>query len=232
MIGALAPSPFVFCDPSQGVLGIRSPQAKEKRPCQEEGAGSHGQCFSDRGLFVEGVGLRCYPAGVSNVHPLQLTDRIFFVCVNLRPRIRRFHESEYGLLIEVLEASRGRLGFLLCGYVLMPDPWHALIWPQYPWLLWPVLHDAKKIMTLRLHARRGSHGPLWQHPYCDRFVRDAQEFNERLEYMHLNPVRQGLVKRPEDRRWSSYNNLAMERATVAACPLQIDCVRLPLGYRA
>jgi len=73
---------------------------------------------------------------VSNVHRLRLTDRIFFVNVNLCPRIRRFNESEYALLIDVLEASRRRLGFLLCGYVLMPDHWHALIWPQYPLLLW------------------------------------------------------------------------------------------------
>jgi REP element-mobilizing transposase RayT len=73
---------------------------------------------------------------VSNVHRLRLTDCIFFVNVNLRPRIRRFNESEYALLIDVLEASRRRLGFWLCGYVLMPDHWYALIWPQYPLLIW------------------------------------------------------------------------------------------------
>ena len=33
-------------------------------------------------------------------------------------------------------------------------------------------------------------------------------------------------------RWSSYNNFALDRATVAACPIQIDYVRLSLGYRA
>ncbi len=145
---------------------------------------------------------------MSNVHRLRLTDRIFFVNVNLRPRIRRFHESEYALLIDVLEASRRRLGFLLCGYVLMPDHWHALIWPQYPLLIWQVLHDGKKIMTLRLHARRGSRGPLWQHQYWDRFVRDEKEFNARLEYMHLNPVKKGQVKGQEDWRCFSYNNFA------------------------
>jgi len=80
--------------------------------------------------------------------------------VNLRRPFRRFNESEYALLIDVLEASRRRLGFLLCGYVLMPDHWHALIGPQYPLLIERVLHDAKKIMTLRLHARRETRGPL------------------------------------------------------------------------
>jgi hypothetical protein len=57
-------------------------------------------------------------------------------------------------------------------------------------------------------------------------------FDNELEYMHPNPVRKGLVKRPEDGRWSSYNNFALDKATVAARPIQIDDARLPLGYRA
>ncbi len=179
---------------------------------------------------------------MSNIHRLRHTDCIFFLSVNLRRRFRQLDESEYDLLISVLEASRRRLGFLLCGYVLMPDHWHALIWPQYPLLIEQVLHDVKKIMTLRLHARRGTCGPLWQHQFWDRFVRHAKEFGERLDYMHLNPVKKGLVKRRSHgqcssdrgyfRRWSNYNNFALDKATVAACTIQIDHVRLPLGYRA
>ena len=143
---------------------------------------------------------------MSNVHRLRLPDRIFFVSVNLRPRSARFHESEYAPLVAVLKASRRRLGFLLCGHVWVPHHRHALIWPQYPLLLWQVLHEAKKIMRLRPHARRGSRGPLWQHQFWDRFVRHEKQFHERLEYMHLNLVRKGLVKRPQDWRWSSYDN--------------------------
>ena len=60
----------------------------------------------------------------------------------------------------------------------------------------------------------------------------SSEFQARLEYMHLDPVRKGLVKRPEDWRWSSYHNFALEKTAVAACPIQIDYVRLPEGYRA
>ena len=63
-------------------------------------------------------------------------------------------------------------------------------------------------------------------------MRHAKEFNERLDSMHLNPVRGGLVKRPQDWRWSSYNNFALDQASVASCPIQIDYVSLPEGYRA
>jgi hypothetical protein len=62
-------------------------------------------------------------------------------------------------------------------------------------------------------------------------VRHAQEFRERLDYMHMNPVCKGLVRRAEEWQWSSYNNFALDKATVAACPIQIDYVRLPDGYR-
>ncbi len=57
-------------------------------------------------------------------------------------------------------------------------------------------------------------------------------FDGKLEYMHLNPIRKGVVNRPEDLRWSGYNNFALEKGTVAACPIQIDCVRMPSGLRA
>ena len=40
------------------------------------------------------------------------------------------------------------------------------------------------------------------------------------------------MKRPEHWRWSSCNNFALDKATVAARPIQIGDVRLPLGYRA
>jgi len=168
---------------------------------------------------------------VSHVHRLRISDRIFFVTVNLRRRLEPLRACEYPLMIEVLEASRQRLGFLLCGYVLMPDHWHALLWPRHPLTISQVIHDVKKVSARRLHERRGTQGPLWQHQFWDRFVRHAQELSERLEYMHLNPVQKGLVKSPGEWPWSSYNNFALHKATVAACPIQIDYVRLQDQYR-
>jgi putative transposase len=114
----------------------------------------------------------------------------------------------------------------------MPDHWHALISVDEPLTISQVLHDIKKVATRRLHARRGTHGPLWQHQFWDRFVRHAKEFGDRLDYMHLNPVQKGLVRRPEDWRWSSYNNYGIDPEAVAACPIRIDYVDLSPGYRA
>ena len=169
---------------------------------------------------------------MSNVHRLRDSDRIFFVTVNLRRHVKPFDRSEYVILIDALEGARRRLAFLLCGYVLMPDHWHALIWTGYPLTISQAIHDVKKVCARHVHARRGTQGPVWQHQFWDRFVRHAREFNDRLAYMHLNPVRKGLVAKPEEWRWSSCNNFALDKAVVAACPVQVDYVHLPEAYQA
>jgi putative transposase len=168
---------------------------------------------------------------VSHVHRLRTSDRIFFVTVNLRRRVEPFRTAECAVLIEALEGARRRRGFLLYGYVLMPDHWHALIWTPYPLTISQVIHDVKKVSARRLHERRGTEGPVWQDQFWDRFVRHAKEFNERLTYMHFNPVRKGLVNHPEEWRWSSYNNFALDRVTVRQCPIQIDYLQLSEQYR-
>lgn len=83
----------------------------------------------------------------------------------------------------------------------------------------------------KLNRSRQSKGSIWQHQFWDRFVRNNQEMRLRLDYMHHNPVRKGLVRRPEDWSWSSHNNLALDHKSVARCPIQIDRMVLPDSYR-
>lgn len=157
---------------------------------------------------------------------LLTTDRIFFVTINLRRNLPSLGQAEFLAVIEALKESRRREGFLLCGYVLMPDHWHALMGVQHPLTISRAVQSVKWQAPRKLNQRRGTTGTVWQHQFWDRFVRHAGEFNERLTYLHLNPVRQGLVSRPEDWRRSSYNNFALEKKRAAACPLQMDYVRL------
>jgi putative transposase len=164
---------------------------------------------------------------VSNVRRLLTSDKIFFVTVRLRKKLALLAQEEFPLVIGAIEGSRRKLGFLWCGYVLMPDHWHALVGVQHPVTISRALQDIKWIAARRVNRKRQTTGPLWQHQFWDRFVRNGKEFSERLEYMHLNPVRKGLVARAEDWKWSSYNNYALESWRVADCPMQVDYVRLP-----
>ena len=169
---------------------------------------------------------------MSRVHRLLTTDRIFFVTVNLRRAHAPLAADEFRLVAAAINESRRRLRFLLCCYVLMPDHWHSLIWTGHPLTISRVVQKIKWISARSLNGARRASGPVWQHQFWDRFVRHEKEFRERLEYMHLNPVQKNMVNRPKEWRWSSYNNFALDKGTVADCPIQINVVRLPEGYRA
>ncbi len=82
---------------------------------------------------------------MSRVRRLLFTDRVFFVTVNLRRRIPGLEADEYPLMIQALQQSRQKLGFKLCGYVLMPDHWHALLAVHHPLTVLRAVQDIKWI---------------------------------------------------------------------------------------
>lgn len=48
-------------------------------------------------------------------------------------------------------------------------------------------------------------GNLYQGRYYSELIKDDSQMLEVSRYIHLNPVRAGMVKKPEDYLWSSYN---------------------------
>lgn len=113
---------------------------------------------------------------MSRVHRLKVSDRMFFVTVNLRQSLARFTDAEYALIAASLDETRRRLGIALCGYVLMPDHWHALLWPHAPVTISRVVHDVKLASARRVNQLRERDGSLWQHQFWDRFVRHSREY--------------------------------------------------------
>ncbi len=57
--------------------------------------------------------------------------------------------------------------------------------------------------ALRVNAGRGERGLLRQPRLFDRALRSVKGYYEKVEYIHLNPVGAGLVKRAEEWHWSS-----------------------------
>ena len=65
--------------------------------------------------------------------------------------------------------------------------------------------------------------------YFDRGLRTVKEYLETVEYIPMNPVRRGLVKRAEEWKGSSIRDDAGVGADEpgSRCGLEIDCLRLP-----
>ncbi len=84
-----------------------------------------------------------------------------------------------------------------------------------------------------INQRRGTEGELWQPRFFDRALRTVKEYQDKVEYIHLNPVRAGLVDSPQDWRWSSFNEYAgvSPEEQKQRCSLTIDRVTIPTDPR-
>jgi REP element-mobilizing transposase RayT len=84
-------------------------------------------------------------------------------------------------------------------YVLMPDHVHFFAVPTLqgkPLAEWMKLW--KSVSARRLVAVGVASGPVWQASYFDHFVRSADAYVEKWEYVRRNPARQGLCLNPDD----------------------------------
>ena len=62
--------------------------------------------------------------------------------------------------------------------------------------------------------------PVWQKRFYDFNVRTEQKQIEKLRYMHRNPVKRGLVERPEQWEWSSFRSYLYQEAGLVRVKFQ------------
>lgn len=125
------------------------------------------------------------------------------------------------LFVKTLGEVRARYGFLLVGYVVMPEHVHLLIGEPKKGTPSTVLQVLKQRVSREVRAgqvregkektppfelRRVGHPPprFWQPRFYDFNVWSAKKRKEKLDYMHMNPVNRGLVKNPAEWVWSSF----------------------------
>jgi REP element-mobilizing transposase RayT len=90
--------------------------------------------------------------------------------------------------------------------VVMPDHVHLLFSPLRDEKGWPyslpiILKQLKGTSARSVNQLESSSGPVWQEESFDHVLRSQESFDEKLEYLRQNPVRRGLVNRPEDYKW-------------------------------
>ena len=144
--------------------------------------------------------------------------------------------------IEALENSRKKHHYDLWAWVIMPEHVHLMVLPGTESRISNLLKSIKLSVaktasswvkenapgflssmtdtqpdgtkTIRFWQRGGGH---------DRNNCSVDELYEKINYIHKNPVRRGLVDHPGDWNWSSYRALENKEDT----PISIDRESLP-----
>lgn len=107
-------------------------------------------------------------------------------------------------LIHTLAYHKFIYDYMLYGFVVMPDHFHAVIQPQGSYTISQIMHHIKGTFARKYNAFSGHKGHVWQKGYYDRIIRGPQHLRKTIDYTHANPVRAGLAKSVEDYPYSSY----------------------------
>ena len=135
-------------------------------------------------------------------------DLHFITCSCYRRQPQLNTPARRDLLARVLEQARRRYRFVVAGYVFMPEHFHLLIAEPEVGDPSVVMKVIKERFTRLLRRNHDQQTPVWQKRFYHFNVWSTAKRVEKLRYMHRNPVKRGLVLRPEDWRWSSFRAYA------------------------
>ena len=152
-------------------------------------------------------------------------------------------ESRYiDPIIDSLRFCRANKGLKLYAFVIMPNHLHLIC--SVGEQLHTVMRDFKRFTSRQIHdrlkedsrttilewlrfatqrARRASDElGLWDEGFHPKAIASSDVFQQKLDYLHANPCRKGLVERPE--RWW-YSSAAFYAGESAYC-MEVDHLEL------
>jgi len=121
-----------------------------------------------------------------------------------------FAKSDYAKFKEYLKEARDRYGYFLHCYVLMSNHYHLILETPNADIS-KIMHYINGSYTGYINRRKRRSGHLFQGRYKSILVDVDSYLLELSRYIHLNPVRAKIVKRPEDYPYSSYKSFISKK---------------------
>ena len=158
---------------------------------------------------------------------VHLPDAIYYITTVVYNRLAIFSSASYAIaVIDSLNFYRYKQQYKLLGYVIMPDHLHLLIWLQGKSTISEIMRDLKKYTAVRIIRQaevenkqewltaftqagtktERSKNKVWQDSFWDKIIYSDKMLRQKLNYIHRNPVRAGLVESVDAYPYSSYRN--------------------------
>lgn len=104
------------------------------------------------------------------------------------------------LLAEIVETYKIEIH----AYCLMGNHYHLLIHTPYGNLS-KAMQRLGSVYTIKYNISQNIDGPLFRGRYKSQLVQDDSYALHLVRYIHLNPLRAGIIEQLSDYEWSSYN---------------------------
>jgi len=155
-------------------------------------------------------------------------ENCFFITTSVVEHLNVFSSTETcEILIRNIIFYQEKYHFQILGYVIMPSHFHWIITTDNEFgTISDIMRDLKKysawdimdfienksnnkfIETFRIIGEKykDQKRKSWQERFDDVIINSRSFFLQKLQYIHNNPVKAGLVEQPEDYKYSSARN--------------------------
>ncbi len=116
-----------------------------------------------------------------------------------------------GLVLQVLKQRVGRRGLKIMGQRVAPPTLSQTMGKDGAPTSPPTLSQTMGKDGAPADGKKDRKPQFWQRRFYDFNVCTPEKRIEKLRYMHRNPVKRGLVEKPEDWPWSSFNTTRREK---------------------
>jgi REP element-mobilizing transposase RayT len=166
---------------------------------------------------------------------IRIEGSAYYVTSNVYRRLAIFtHPSFIIPLIDSLNFYRYQHHCKLIGYVIMPDHIHLILWPQDNTNVSDFMRDFKRFTSGRITRQAvlenqsewvkafekagqdtsRAEYKVWQDCFWEEAAFTNEFLGQKLNYIHMNPVRAGLVDEPQKYPYSSYRNFEFDDNTL------------------
>ena len=160
-------------------------------------------------------------------------DGIYFITITVIGWVDLFTRKEYrDIIIESLKYCQNNKGLVLYAYVIMSNHVHMMISVEEGFEAQNIVRDFKKFTSKEIIKRikeigesrrvwllnkfkyeahrvlRGKDYKVWKDGYHAKELNSAEMIEQKLNYIHNNPVEAGIILSPEEYLYSSAKNYA------------------------
>lgn len=144
---------------------------------------------------------------------------LYFVTVHASGREKLFRDKEdLERFFTILKARKQKYNYRIYGFVLMPNHYHLILQTSAEANISKVMQALNTSYSLYFNHHHHRAGHLMARRYESRLLQRDKRLLELTRYIHLDPVKKGLVNLPQDYAGSSYREyLGMDKRDLVDC---------------
>ena len=141
---------------------------------------------------------------MSNLRRYYKENQIYFItCVTINRM--QILTKYYGLLNRAIKRKMIARDAKIYAWCVMPDHLHIIIDPKQNNLS-SLMKSFKLSFSENLRKSNPQYiGRIWQYRFWDHIIRNQEDLNNHINYIHFNPVKHNHVTNPKLWKYSSFN---------------------------